>query len=1384
MVAGADMLRVFQLVPDQIETKSEGGDDDEQSSTPRLKLECVATWRLFGWVQSIGCVRLTGGERDSLLLAFKNAKLSLVEYNPESHDLQTLSLHHFEDEEMLGGYVHNEWVPSVRVDPENRCAAMLAYGKKIIILPFKRDVSGPGELEQDRSGEDLSLDGLALGSSGRASTLPSYTLDLATVIQTHVVDNIIDIQFLHGYNQPTLLILYEPLKTFAGRIAVRKDTCRLDVVTLDVKERLAAFIWSREVLPFDCLRAVPVPKPVGGTLVFATNSLFYLNQGIPIYGVSLNSTGDKDITTDILIRPLEGVKLSLDCAVAEFLSADQLVISLKGGELYVLSLLVDSLRAVKGFHMDKAAASVLTTSVSLACPGYLFLGSRLGNSLLLRFTSRELGQVGGRREREPPSKKARFDMQGDWLDTELDEFEVYGSQETAAHKITAFSFEVCDSLLNIGPCGQVAMGEPAFLSEEFTSSSPDPDIELVTTAGHGKNGALCLLQKTVRPQVVTTFELPGCQDMWTVCSAQEEQTRPGEHAFLILSRKDSSMVLQTGLEINELDTSGFCTSGATIFAGNLGGNKYVVQVTQDSIRLLQHSDLVQCLPLDLGSPLYSACVADPYLCVLATNGECAVLSLQEEQIVMVKQRVGQMPGRTKSPMVAVSVYRDTSGLLTTENRLTRGKDRLTHRQVSAARLQELDEEDELLYGGSNDRVEPGMFGEENRKVGEERETWRRHLDPVTPTYWLVTVRSNGNFEMYSVPDFTLRFLSPNFPHLPDVLADVTRHKGDSRDTPRGLESSISPLTELLLVGLGTKGRRPVLMARTKDGELAIYQGYEYFHRSLGQDQLKLRFKKIRHGLLLRERRSKTRKEPQQGPVLRASLRYFADIQDYEGVFISGPYPHWLFLTGKGELRTHPMAIDGSVSTFAPFHNVNCPRGFLYFNRKSELRICVLPAHLSYDAPWPVRKVPLRCSPHYITFHIESKTFAVVTSVAEPTNKIWKFNGDDKELSIEDRSDRFIYPNLDRFSLQLFSPSTWEPVPGTKLQLDDWESATCMKHLYLSSEGMHSGQRGFIVVGTNFSYGEDITSRGHIKIYDVIEVVPEPGQPLTKNKIKTMYDKEQKGPVTAIAAVSGFLVSTVGQKIYIWQFKDKDLHGIAFIDSQVYVHQIHTLKNFLLVGDVYKSINVLQYQQDYRTVSLISRDTNPLEVYACEFAIDNGHLGFVASDSERNISVFMYSPESRESMGGHRLIRKADFHLGQHVNCLWRVRAKLCDPSSAQRLLSANEKRHVTWYATLDGSLGHLLPVAEKTYRRLLMLMNVMTNNLPHTAGLNPKGFRTIRQNKRDLRNPSRGVVDGDLVFKYSDLPAAEKAEFARKIGTSASDILDDLAELDRNAGHF
>ncbi len=58
----------------------------------------------------------------------------------------------------------------------------------------------------------------------------------------------------------------------------------------------------------------------------------------------------------------------------------------------------------------------------------------------------------------------------------------------------------------------------------------------------------------------------------------------------------------------------------------------------------------------------------------------------------------------------------------------------------------------------------------------------------------------------------------------------------------------------------------------------------------------------------------------------------------------------------------------------------------------------------------------------------------------------------------------------------------------------------------------------------------------------------------------------------------------------------------------------------------------------------------------------------------------------------RLVLMLGLFLGQHINCMWRVRAKLTDPSSNQRVLAANEKKHVTWYATLDGSLGKHQPL--------------------------------------------------------------------------------------------
>lgn len=71
-----------------------------EGKPPKSRLECVANFPLFGNVMSIQSVNLANSPRDALLLGFSDAKLSVVEYDSESHDLRTLSLHYFEEEDM------------------------------------------------------------------------------------------------------------------------------------------------------------------------------------------------------------------------------------------------------------------------------------------------------------------------------------------------------------------------------------------------------------------------------------------------------------------------------------------------------------------------------------------------------------------------------------------------------------------------------------------------------------------------------------------------------------------------------------------------------------------------------------------------------------------------------------------------------------------------------------------------------------------------------------------------------------------------------------------------------------------------------------------------------------------------------------------------------------------------------------------------------------------------------------------------------------------------------------------------------------------------------------------------------------------------------------
>ena len=79
------------------------------------------------------------------------------------------------------------------------------------------------------------------------------------------------------------------------------------------------------------------------------------------------------------------------------------------------------------------------------------------------------------------------------------------------------------------------------------------------------------------------------------------------------------------------------------------------------------------------------------------------------------------------------------------------------------------------------------------------------------------------------------------------------------------------------------------------------------------------------------------------------------------------------------------------------------------------------------------------------------------------------------------------------------------------------------------------------------------------------------------------------------------------QIYIWQLRDGDLQGIAFIDTQIYIHQMSVVKNLILVADVARSISLMRYQEEMKVLSLVSR-------------VSRSNLSLVGRVSQSNLSL--------------------------------------------------------------------------------------------------------------------------------------------------------------------
>lgn len=299
---------------------------------------------------------------------------------------------------------------------------------------------------------------------------------------------------------------------------------------------------------------------------------------------------------------------------------------------------------------------------------------------------------------------------------------------------------------------------------------------------------------------------------------------------------------------------------------------------------------------------------------------------------------------------------------------------------------------------------------------QSTEWWRRLLQPIKPTYWLLVTRDNGNLEIYSMPDLKLVYLISNVGNGNKVLSDSMEFvpmNQSGQSNAKGPEdelntsySNVQPSTipkEILMTALGNHGSRPLLFIRTGN-EMLIYHAFRY-----SKGHLKLRFRKMNHEIMsfINFKPVISVDKEFDHDVHACQLRYFSNIAGHNGVAICGAKSYFIFLTARGELRVHKLYDSIAMRSFASFNNVNCPNGFLYFDAsmRDELKISICPTYLSYDSAWPMRKVPLRCTAAQLTYHKERQVYCLVTDTEEELKHYYRFNGEDKELTEDNKGER-------------------------------------------------------------------------------------------------------------------------------------------------------------------------------------------------------------------------------------------------------------------------------------------------------------------------------------------------------------------------------------------
>jgi cleavage and polyadenylation specificity factor subunit 1 len=632
VVAKNSLLQVFELRATVTEVQpgedgaenaaanvdTEAADVQVQRTENTSKLVLLREFPLAGTVVSLARVKAlnTRSRGEALLVAFRDAKLSLVEWDPESYNLHTISIHYYENPDLPGlapwsadlKHTHN----FLTADPSSRCAALKFGHHNLAILPFRqRDLAEDDYASDDDAAVRPTKDATNEPATSATPYASSFVLPLTNLDPT--LTHPVHLAFLHEYREPTFGVIAASQATAPSLLAYRRDILTYTVFTLDLEHKASTTLLSVTGLPYDVNRVVPLPHPIGGALLVGGNQVIHVDQAGKTNGVAVNEFAR--LCSSFPLSDQSDLSLRLEGCTIELLSHDtgDVLIVLNTGRLLILTFTLDG-RTVSGMtvqpvdaehggHLLKASASC-TTSLGR---GRLFVGSEDGESALLGWTSASQ-QL--RRKQSDAGLEQDDDMSD--IEDDVDDLDddLYNDTAPAVKKITSaaaepsapgsYTFRLHDILPSIAPINQVV------LHSANDIDSPNRG-DIVASTGRGAAGAITTLNRELHPVKLAQTELDQAKGLWAVHAKKQvpqgvfaefgEDTEANMSSdvdydqYLVVCRagEDGNEITTVfevhGNELTATDKGDFeREEGSTLSVGVLARGTKVVQVMRTEVR--------------------------------------------------------------------------------------------------------------------------------------------------------------------------------------------------------------------------------------------------------------------------------------------------------------------------------------------------------------------------------------------------------------------------------------------------------------------------------------------------------------------------------------------------------------------------------------------------------------------------------------------------------------------------------------------------------------------------------------------------------------------------------------------------------------------------------